>query len=89
MNINWKVRVKNVYFWIGLIGVILTAVGANPAMLTSWTILVEQVKAAISNPFLIGCTIVAVIGYINDPTTSGLSDSKQALQYFTPKKDTK
>nr|DAE09657.1 MAG TPA: holin [Myoviridae sp. ctjhW4] len=29
------------------------------------------------------------MGYINDPTTSGLSDSKQALQYFSPKKDTK
>nr|DAE09652.1 MAG TPA: holin [Myoviridae sp. ctjhW4] len=41
MNINWKVRVKNIYFWIGLVGVIFTAVGANPAMLTSWTILVE------------------------------------------------
>lgn len=87
MKLNWKVRFKNVYFWIGLIGVILTAIGAEPEMFTSWSILVGKIKAVFENPFLIGCTIIAIVGYINDPTTSGLSDSKSALNYKIPKKE--
>ena len=86
MKINWKVRLKNPYFWFGLVAVILTAVGAKPEMFTSWSILLEQLKAFIGNPFLIGCTLVAVVGYLNDPTTNGLSDSSQALTYEKPKK---
>ena len=27
MKINWKVRIKNPYFWVGLLGVILSAMG--------------------------------------------------------------
>ena len=84
--INWKVRFKNPYFNIGLIAVILTVTGADPQMFTSWTVLLEKLSAFIQNPFLIGCTAIAIIGYINDPTTSGLSDSEQALKYYKPKK---
>lgn len=87
MKINWKVRLKNPYFWFGLIAVILAAVGAKPEMFTSWAILVEQFKGLLGNPFAIGCVVVAVVGYINDPTTQGFSDSKQALSYQKPKKD--
>lgn len=87
MKINWKVRFKNPYFWIGLIAVILTAIGAEPSMFTSWGILIEKVKELLSNPFLIGCTFIAILGYINDPTTEGIKDSKKALLYVKPKKD--
>ena len=31
-----KKRMKNPYFWIGLIGVILTAVGVDAETLTTW-----------------------------------------------------
>lgn len=84
-GINWKVRFNNPYFWIGLIAVILAAVGVSPETLTSWGILWEQIKELVSNPFAIGCVIVALIGYINDPTTKGLNDSAQALTYDKPK----
>ncbi len=87
MRINWKVRAKNPYFWFGLIAIILAAVGAKPEMFTSWTILITQVKNLLGNPFTLGCVIVAVVGYINDPTTQGIADSKQALLYQKPKKD--
>ncbi len=91
MRINWKVRIKNPYFWFGLIAIALTAVGAKPEMFTSWTILITllimQVKNLLGNPFALGCVVVAVVGYINDPTTSGITDSKQALLYQKPKKD--
>ena len=85
--INWKVRAKNPYFWIGLIAVILAAVGISPECLTSWAILADKIMALLGNPFAIGCVIVAVIGYVNDPTTNGISDSKLALTYDKPKVD--
>lgn len=87
MKLNWKVRIKNPYFWLGLVAVILAAVGVSPESLTSWSILYAQIRALLSNPFAVSCVIVAVLGYINDPTTSGLSDSRQAMGYKTPRKD--
>lgn len=86
-NINWKVRVKNPYFWAGLAGVILAAVGVSPESLTSWPILWEKIIALFNNPFALACTAMALVGYINDPTTAGLSDSSQALTYDKPKAD--
>ena len=47
----------------------------------------SQIMELLNNPFAIGCVIVAIIGYINDPTTATLSDSKQAMGYTEPKKD--
>lgn len=87
MNINWKVRIKNPYFWIGLLGVILAAMGVNAEMFTSWQAVIDQAKAFISNPYMIGSVFMAVLGQILDPTTAGLKDSIQALEYSVPKKD--
>lgn len=87
MRINWKVRLKNPYFWIGLVAVILAAIGVSPESLTSWGILCEQVMDLVRNPFAIGCVVVAILGYVNDPTTKGLGDSNQALRYEKPKED--
>ena len=85
MKINWKVRAVNPYFWIGLIAVVLASVGVSPESLTSWTILKDQLLALIGNPFAIGCVAIAVIGYINDPTTRGIGDSERALSYKKPR----
>ena len=85
MNINWKVRVKNPYCWIGLVAVLLAAVGISPESLTSWSLLCEQIKEVASNPFAIGCLVIAALGYVNDPTTKGLSDSENAMTYERPK----
>ena len=86
MKINWKVRLKNPYFWFGLVAIILTAVGAEPEIFTSWEILVTQIKDLLGNPFALGFVVAAIVGYINDPTTSGITDSQQALGYSKPKK---
>ena len=87
MKINWKVRVKNPYFWFGLVAIILTAVGAEPEIFTSWEILVTQIKDLLGNPFALGFVVAAIVGYIYDPTTSGITDSQQALGYSKPKKE--
>ena len=31
--------------------------------------------------------VLAIMGVVNDPTTSGISDSERAMTYETPKKD--
>ena len=85
--INWKVRIKNPYFWIALGGVILAAMGVSPEMLTSWEALGNAFIGLISNPYMIGCVVIAVLGVVNDPTTNGISDSTNALTYTKPKKD--
>ena len=50
MKLEWKKRLTNPWFWVGLVGVVLTATGANPEMLTSWQVLCDEVKALFANP---------------------------------------
>lgn len=87
MKINWKVRVKNPYFWIGLLGIVLSAMGVSADMFTSWGVVVEQAKALISNPYMIGSVIMALLGAILDPTTAGITDSQRALEYNSPSQE--
>ncbi len=87
MKINFLVRAKNPYFWIGLLGVILTAMGVSAETFTSWTAVIEQFKLLISNPFMLGSVLLAILGVLLDPTTSGMGDSKQALSYTEPKEE--
>lgn len=89
MKINWKVRVKNPYFWIGMLGVILSAMGVSPEMFTSWSAVGNQLIEFINNPFMIGGVVAAIIGVLVDPTTGGVSDSSQALTYEKPKENAK
>lgn len=87
MKLNWKVRIKNPYFWIGLIAMFLCAIGIDASTLTSWKTLLDALRDFISNPFLVGSVIVALITYVNDPTTAGLGDTKAALSYSKPRKE--
>ena len=87
MKMNLKVRMKNPYFWIGVVGVILTAMGISPEMLTSWGAVWEAIVNLLQNPFMIGSVIIALVGIFVDPTTAGIGDSTQALTYTQPKKD--
>ena len=87
MKINIPVRFKNPWFWIGIVGVLLTALGIEPQMLTSWEALRTAIMDVIGNPFLLGSAAVALLGQFIDPTTAGIGDSTQAMTYKEPKKD--
>lgn len=87
MKMNLKVRLKNPWFYIGLLGVILTAMGISPETLTSWGAVYVAIQDLVSNPFMLGSVFVAVLGIFVDPTTEGVGDSEQALTYTEPKKD--
>lgn len=83
--INWKVRIKNPYFWVAIGSALLMAMGISPEVLTSWGAVWNAIKELVSNPYMLICATMAITGVINDPTTKGVSDSKQALTYVKPK----
>lgn len=89
MKVNIPVRFKNPWFWIGVVATILAAIGVNPEMFTSWEILGKSIMSVLSNPYQIGCIIIAVLGIFVDPTTAGFKDSNRALGYIKPFKDEK
>ena len=86
MKINWKVRLQNPAFWSGLIGVLATLVISIAQLLgfditgvvNEWQAVLIQLATA-----LLG--ILGLLGVITDPTTSGVSDSLQAMTYTKPK----
>lgn len=93
-KINWKVRAKSPQFWIGLLGVIASPVlayyGLSYADMTTWESVGSVIAQFLSNPFLLGTVAVAVLSFIGvlaDPTTKGLGDSAQAMEYKNPKND--
>lgn len=84
--INIVVRLKNPWFWIGIIGVFFNALHVTPENASSWKDLLSLFISFIQNPYVICNTIVAMLGVIVDPTTNGIEDSEMALTYKEPKK---
>lgn len=86
---NLKVRFKNPVFIVQLILAILTPLLAYAGLtmqdLTSWAILGNMLLDAIKNPYVLGLIVISVWNALNDPTTAGLKDSKQAMTYNKPK----
>ena len=71
-----KNRIKNPYFWIGIIGIVLTAMGVNAETFTTWQAVADALLALIKNPYLLGSVAIAVLGVFVDPSSSGLNDVK-------------
>lgn len=69
-------KFKNPWFWIGILGVVLTAMGVDPEMLTSWDIVVDQFKGLIQNPYMLLSVAMAVIGIFSEPP-AGLKNRKK------------
>ena len=84
MQINWKVRFKNPVFLAQLacavVMPLVTGMGYEWSQMTTWATLGDVIAAALGNPVVVVAMIVSVFNLITDPTTSGLSDSKSALE---------
>lgn len=87
-KINWKVRFKNPVFIAQLILAILMPILAYAGLtvqdMTTWQVVGDLLLGAISNPYVIGLVIVSVWNALNDPTTTGITDSSKALTYDVP-----
>lgn len=87
LKINIPVRLRNWAFWVGLGATILAAMDVSPEMFTSWDILWQAIVDLINNPYRLGCVVLAIMGVLVDPTTSGIGDSARALTYKKPNKE--
>lgn len=87
---NWLVRFKNPVFWAQLLLAVGTPILAYAGLtvqdLTTWASIGNLIIDAIRNPYVLSLVVVSVWNAVNDPTTSGVTDSKQALSYTTPNK---
>lgn len=84
--INWTVRFKNKQFWVSfvpavllLIQVIAAVFGFELDLGDLGNKLLDVVNALFA--------VLALLGIVTDPTTSGMSDSTQAMMYDKPKED--
>lgn len=84
MKINWKVRFKHVPFLVGAFSLLLLIIQQIGALFGFDTTIYNERVTELFNTVL---AFLVLIGVVVDPTTSGTSDSKQALTYQKPKDD--
>lgn len=84
--INWAVRFKNKQFWISFVPAVLLLVQVVAAVFgfeldlgDLGNKLLDVVNALFA--------VLALLGIVTDPTTSGVSDSTLAMSYDKPKED--
>lgn len=91
MKINWKVRFNNPLFYVSIVLSIVTPIlayfGLSWEQMTTWQALGNLFIEAIKNPVVVVAVLVSLYNAVIDFTTSGVSDSQQALTYSVPKKD--
>ena len=75
MKINWKLRFKN--------KATLAAIAATVILLAQQ--LGFELPDNVSDVVNTALTLLVLLGVVSDPTTAGLSDSEQALDYTEPK----
>lgn len=83
---NWIVRIKNKNFWLTLIPAVLLLIQTVAAVFgfeLDFGELGNQLLAVVNAVF----AVLVILGVVNDPTTKGLGDSKQALTYEKPKEE--
>lgn len=82
--INWTVRLKNKTFWLSLIPAVLLLVQVVAAVFginLDMGDLGNKLLAVVNAVF----AVLVILGVVNDPTTAGMSDSAQAMNYTKPK----
>lgn len=86
MKINWTVRIKNKTFWLALIPALLLLIQVVAAVFgidLKLDALGDKLIAVVNALF----AALTIVGIVTDPTTTGVSDSNQAMTYDCPKCD--
>lgn len=84
MKINWEVRIKNKTFWLALIPAVLLLVQVVAAVF-GYTLDLGDLGNKLLDVVNAVFALLVILGVVNDPTTKGVSDSKQAMTYTIPK----
>lgn len=84
--INWTVRMRNKNFWLALIPAVLLLI-QTVAAVCGYTLdlgeLGNRLIAVVNAVF----GVLVILGVVADPTTAGMADSRQAMNYREPKED--
>jgi phi LC3 family holin len=81
--INWKVRVLNKTFWLTLVPALALLLQTFLAVFNVRLELgetIDKLLVFINALF----AVLMIVGIVNDPTTSGVSDSTRAMTYERP-----
>ena len=84
MNINWKVRFANKQFWLSLIPALLLLIQVVAAVFgyaLDLGDLGNRLLSVVNALF----AVLAILGIVTDPTTTGVGDSDRAMTYDKPK----
>lgn len=84
--INWTVRIKNKNFWLAVIPAVLLLIQAVAAVF-GYTLDLGDIGNKLIAVVNAAFGVLVVLGVVVDPTTAGISDSKQARGYNFPKED--
>lgn len=86
MKINWTVRIKNKTFWLALIPALLLLAQVVAAVF-GYELHIEALGDKLTAVINALFAVLTILGVVTDPTTAGVSDSAQAMQYETPRED--
>lgn len=81
--INWKVRILNKTFWLTLVPALALLIQTFLAVFGVKLELgetIDKLLVFINALF----AVLMIVGIVNDPTTSGVSDSTRAMAYERP-----
>jgi holin, phage phi LC3 family len=81
--INWKVRILNKTFWLTLVPALALLL---QTFLSVFNVRLELGETIDKLLVFINAlfAVLMIVGIVNDPTTSGISDSSRAMSYDRP-----
>ena len=85
-KINWKVRLKNKTWLLAFLGAIVTFTYQLLGMLGVVSPISEDMATQVIGLVV---NLLVALGIVQDPTTTGISDSIQALNYDAPAENCK
>lgn len=81
--INWKVRIKNKVFWLSMIPACIVLIQAV-ASVFGFSLDLGEIGNKLIDVVNAAFLILSLLGIVNDPTTTGITDSNRALTYDRP-----
>ena len=82
--INWRVRIKQKWFWLAIIPAGLVLV-RTVAAVAGIELDLSDLGTKLTNVIEAAFSVLAILGIVVDPTTEGFQDSVQAMTYEEPK----
>lgn len=80
MKINWKVRIRSIKFWLAIVPAFLLLVQVV-AVPFGYNFKIEPLNSQLIAIINAVFAVLSILGVVTDPTTAGVSDSRQALKY--------